>query len=65
MFLCLKYNPESIIIKDQIPQEEKINLLKNNLSNYAKIINKILKFIKENKNNNDYVYKSTRLTCVE
>ena len=59
-----KYNPESIIIKDQIPQEEN-KFTKNNLSNYAKIINKIIKFIKENKNNNDYVYKSTRLTCVE
>ena len=65
MSLCIKYNPESIIIKDQIPQEEKINLVRNNLINYSKIINKILKFIRENKNEQNYIYKSTRLTCIE
>ena len=65
MSLCKKYNPESVIIKDQIPQEEKINLLRNNLINYSKIINKILKFIRENKNEQNYIYKSTRLTCIE
>ena len=64
MGLCLKYNPENLLIQDKIPQDEKINLLKRNINSYSKIINKIINFFRKNKNDN-YVFQSTRLSCVE
>lgn len=65
MGLCLKYNPENLLIQDKIPEDEKINLLKSNLGNYSKILNNIIKFIRKNKNPKNYVYQSTRLSCIE
>ena len=64
MGLCLKYNPKNLLIQDKIPQDEKINLLKKNINSFTKIINKIINFLRKNKNDN-YVFQSTRLSCIE
>lgn len=65
MSQCLEYNPETLIIKDQIPQDIKISLIKDNLGKYSKILNNIINFIKNNKNDKNNIYQTTRLTCIE
>ena len=62
--LCIKFNPKLLLLKENIPQIEKINFIKKTIPKYLLYINQIMELIKKEKDNN-FIYKTMRLTCIE
>ena len=64
--LCFKYNKQNVI-SNEIPAQEFINLIEDTIKNtdYVERIDKLLIFIRKNKNENDLKFRTLRFTLFE
>ena len=64
--LCFMYNKENVI-NNEIPAVEFIKLMEDTINNtdYVERIDKLLSFIKKNKNEKDFIFRTLRFTLFE